>query len=164
MALVDPYGLSLVSVEVWGILLAVTSIGFIVGGMLVAKFGLGKNPIKTLLLINVAMWIVSIAFPIVPSVIPLVIGFFIFMALGPIAEAAEQTVLQKVVPLERQGRVFGFGQSMENVASPITAFLIGPITQFIVMPWLAVGAGSGSIGGFWGTTPDRAMGLVFVVA
>ncbi len=40
MALMDPYGLSIVSVELWGIVLAITSIGFIVGGSLVAKYGL----------------------------------------------------------------------------------------------------------------------------
>jgi DHA3 family multidrug efflux protein-like MFS transporter len=65
------------------------------------------------------------------------VGFFFFMLFGPIAESAEQTIMQKVVPLERQGRVFGFGQSMENIASPLTAFFIGPLAQFLVIPWLA---------------------------
>jgi MFS transporter, DHA3 family, multidrug efflux protein len=61
------------------------------------------------------------------------------MIIGPIAEASEQTIMQKVVPLERQGRVFGFGQSLENIASPLTAFFIGPLTEFFVMPWVAGG-------------------------
>jgi DHA3 family multidrug efflux protein-like MFS transporter len=46
------------------------------------------------------------------------------MMLHPYAEAAEQTILQKVVPFERQGRVFGFAQSVEQSASPLTAFFI----------------------------------------
>ena len=37
MALLDPYGLTLVSVEEWGIVLAVTSLGFVAGGILVAS-------------------------------------------------------------------------------------------------------------------------------
>ena len=41
MSLMDAYGLSLVSVEAWGILFAVISFGFIVGGMVVVKKGLG---------------------------------------------------------------------------------------------------------------------------
>jgi DHA3 family multidrug efflux protein-like MFS transporter len=86
------------------------------------------------------------------------------MALGPVAEAAEQTTLQKVVPLERQGRVFGFAQSMEQAASPLTAFLIGPLTQFIVIPFMTDGAGARSIGGWFGTGPDRGIALVFTVA
>jgi DHA3 family multidrug efflux protein-like MFS transporter len=102
--------------------------------MIVGKYGLGKNPVRTLLLVNLIMWTICILFPVVSSIWLVGIGFFGFMMLGPIAESAEQTIMQKVVPLERQGRVFGFGQSMENIASPLTAFMIGPLTQFLVIP------------------------------
>ena len=139
MALMDAYGLSLVSVEVWGIVLAVTSVGFIIGGSVVARYGLGKNPVKSLLLVNFAAWGLCILFPLKASIWFVGIGFFLWMIIGPLAEACEQTILQKVVPLERQGRVFGFGQSMENIASPLTAFLVGPLTQFLVIPWVATG-------------------------
>ncbi len=164
MSLMDAYGLSLVSVEIWGTVLALTSIGFIAGGMVVGKYGLGNNPVKTLLLVNAIMWAICIFFPVVPSIWLVGIGFFGFMMLGPIAESAEQTIMQKVVPLERQGRVFGFGQSMENIASPLTAFFIGPLTQFLVIPWLASPIGNEIFSGWWGTTPDRAMALIFTIA
>lgn len=132
--------------------------------MIVGKYGLGKNPVRTLLLVNLIMWTICILFPVVSSIWIVGIGFFGFMMLGPIAESAEQTIMQKVVPLERQGRVFGFGQSMENIASPLTAFMIGPLTQFLVIPWLASPVGTEIFSGWWGTTPDRAMALVFVLA
>ncbi len=164
MSLMDAYGLSLVSVEIWWVVLAVTSIGFIVGGSIVAKYGLGRNPVFTLLAISVLSWTICIIFPTVASIYFVSIGFFVWMIVWPIAEACEQTIMQKVVPLERQWRVFGFGQSLENIASPFTAFLIGPLTQFIVMPWFASTSGVEIFGGWWGTTPDRAMALVFVVA
>jgi DHA3 family multidrug efflux protein-like MFS transporter len=86
------------------------------------------------------------------------------MFLGPYAEAAEHTTLQKVVPLERQGRVFGFAQSVEQSASPLTAFMIGPLTQFVVIPFMTDGVGADVIGGWFGTGPDRGMALVFTVA
>jgi DHA3 family multidrug efflux protein-like MFS transporter len=164
MALLDAYGLSLVSVEVWGMTFAVLSSAFILGGMAVTKFGLGKNPVRTLLLVNVVVWAGASVFAIQASFALLVAGCFLWMALGPVAEAAEQTTLQKVVPLERQGRVFGFAQSMEQAASPLTAFLIGPLTQFIVIPFMTDGAGARSIGGWFGTGPDRGIALVFTVA
>jgi DHA3 family multidrug efflux protein-like MFS transporter len=91
-------------------------------------------------------------------------GCFVWMLLGPYAEAAEHTTLQKVVPLERQGRVFGFAQSVEQSASPVTAFLIGPLTQFIVIPFMTDGAGADAIGDWFGTGPDRGIALVFTVA
>lgn len=164
MALMDAYGLSLVSVELWGSMLAITSTGFIVGGMIVSRYWLWQNPVRTLLLVNLAMWTVCILFPTVSSIWFVGIGFFVFMMLGPVAEASEQTIMQKVVPFERQWRVFWFGQSLENIASPFTAFLIGPLTQFLVMPWLAGPIGTEIFGGWWGTTPDRAMALMFVIA
>lgn len=164
MALLDPYGLSLMSVETYGIVLAITSSGFIVGGILVARRGLGRNPVRTLLLANVVMWTVTILFPIRFEVLPLVIGFFIYLTLAPIAEASEQTIVQKVVPFEEQGRVFGFAQTVETAASPVTAFLIGPIAQFWVLPSMTNGALADLIGSWFGTGPERGLSLIFIVA
>ena len=70
----------------------------------------------------------------------LTVGMAVYMLLVPYAEAAEQTILQRVVPYERQGRVFGFAQSVELAASPLTAFLIGPITQLVFIPFMTDGS------------------------
>jgi DHA3 family multidrug efflux protein-like MFS transporter len=72
-------------------------------------------------------------------------------------------VLQRVVPYERQGRVFGFAQSVEQAASPLTAFLMAPFTEFVVIPFMTDGAGARAIGGWFGTGSDRGIALVFVV-
>ncbi|MGH8957976.1 MAG: MFS transporter [Acidimicrobiia bacterium] len=164
MALMDPYGLELMSVETWGVLLAISSFGFIIGGVIVARRGLGTNPVRTLLLVNVVMWTITILFPIRSLVIPLGIGFFLYMIVIPMAEASEQTVIQRVVPYREQGRVFGFAQTVETAASPVTAFLIGPIAQSWVIPFMTDGAGAEAIGSWFGTGPDRGMALIFIVA
>ena len=163
MALMDAYGLSLMSVQAWGLLWGGLSALFIVGGLAVAKTGLGSNPLRTLLLVNVVMWSVTILFPLRSSIVFLTIGMAVYMVLIPYAEASEQTILQRVVPYERQGRVFGFAQSVEQAASPLTAFLIGPITQLVAIPFMTDGAGADAIGGWFGTGADRGMALVFVV-
>src|SRR5690606_26204061 len=134
MALMDAYGLSLVSVQVWGLLWGLLSTGFILAGVVIARTGLGRNPLRTLMIVNLIAWAVCSVFTIQPSIVLLPAGWFVWMFISPYAEAAEQTTLQKVVPFERQGRVFGFAQSVEQAASPLTAFLIGPLTQFVVIP------------------------------
>ncbi|UVC08630.1 MFS transporter [Rhizobium sp. TH2] len=164
MALLDAYGLSLVSVQNWGLLFGVISTAFIVSGIVISKTGLGRNPLRTLLLVNLIVWAVCCVFTIQSSIWLLAGGCFVWMLLGPYAEAAEQTVLQKVVPLERQGRVFGFAQSVEQAASPLTAFLIGPLTQFVVIPFMTDGAGADAIGGWFGTGPARGIALVFTLS
>jgi DHA3 family multidrug efflux protein-like MFS transporter len=125
--------------------------------------GLGANPVRTLLLVNVALWVDLSVFTLRSSIVLLTVGMFVYLALVPVAEAAEQTVLQRVVPFERQGRVFGFAQSVEGAASPLTAFLISPVAQFVAIPFMTTGAGVDLIGGWFGTGPDRGLALVFTV-
>jgi len=165
MALLDAYGLSLVSVQQWGLTFGALSTAFIISGIIISRIGLGRNPLRTLLLVNLIVWSVCCIFTIQPSYWLLVGGCFVWMLLGPFAEAAEHTTLQKVVPLERQGRVFGFAQSVEQSASPITAFLIGPLTQFFFIPLMSEGgAGAEAIGGWFGAGPERGIAVVFTLA
>ncbi len=164
MALLDAYGLSLMAVQVWGLLWGALSTGVIIGGLLVAKVGLGPNPVKTLLVVNLVLWSTTILFPLRESLVVLAVGMYAYMLIIPFAEAAEQTVLQRVVPYERQGRVFGFAQSVEQAASPLTAFLIGPLTQFVVIPSMTDGAAADAIGSWFGTGAERGIALVFLLA
>ncbi len=163
MALMDAYGLSLVSVQTWGTMFAMLSFGFILGTMYIAKYGLGPKPLRLMLGINIVTWIVCIFFTIQPSVILLAVGLLIWMTLGPFIEATESTVIQTIVPYEKQGRVFGFAQSIESAAMPITAFLIGPIAQFVFIPFMTTGAGVALIGDWFGTGLDRGIALVFII-
>jgi len=163
MALMDAYGLSLMKVEQWGLLWAFVSCAFILSGALIARTGLGANPVRTLLLVNLIVWAVAALFTVQSSILLLTIGCFIWLFLGPYAEAAEQTTLQKVVPFERQGRVFGFAQSVEQAASPLTAFLIAPLTQFIFVPLMTSGAGADLIGDWYGRGAERGIAIVFTV-
>jgi DHA3 family multidrug efflux protein-like MFS transporter len=116
------------------------------------------------LLVNLGTWSSAALFTIQPSIILLTAGCFVWLFLGPYAEAAEHTTLQKVVPFERQGRVFGFAQSVEQAASPFTAFLIGPLTQMVFVPFMTDGAGAEAIGDWFGRGPDRGIALVFTLA
>jgi DHA3 family multidrug efflux protein-like MFS transporter len=164
IALMDPYGLTLFPVEVWGIVLGITSAGFIIGGLIVAKKGLGKNPIRTMLLVNVAMSILGMTFTIRELWWLYVVGILLYMILIPIVEAAEQTIIQKVVPYKQQGRVFGFAQSIESAASPITSFAIGPIAEFILIPYMNSEAGKSTFGWLLGAGEARGIALVFLIA
>lgn len=164
MALMDAYGLSLVSVQVWGVLWGGLSCAFIIGGALIAKFGLGKNPVRTMFMANLIIWAVSCVFTAYPSIILLSVGMFVYLCVAPFIQASEFTIIQKVVPSERQGRVFGFAQSVEQAASPLTAFAIGPITQFFFIPFMTTGKGVEWIGSWFGTGSSRGIALVFTLA
>lgn len=164
MSFMDPYGLTLFPVQVWGVILGITSTGFIIGGLLIAKFGLGKKPLKTLLLINIAMGIIGAIFTIREFWLLYVAGIYLYMLMIPAIEAAEQTVIQRVVPFKRQGRVFGFAGSIEAAAAPITAFMIGPLAQFVIIPFMNSPEGQAQWGWLLGEGEARGIALIFVFA
>jgi DHA3 family multidrug efflux protein-like MFS transporter len=163
MALMDPYGLELFAVEWWGVVLGITSTGFIIGGIVVARFGLGRNPIRTMLVLVMVMGFIGAFFTIREWWWLYAGGIWLYMALVPAIEASEQTVVQKVVPFETQGRVFGFAAAFESAAAPVTAFLIAPIAEFVIIPYMDSAAGRGSFGWLLGEGEARGIALVFLV-
>lgn len=164
MALMDPYGLELFTVQTWGLVFGLGSTGFIAGGLVIAKFGLGARPIRTLLLVVLAMGVLGAIFTIREWWWLFALGIWAYMALIPAAEAAEQTIIQRVVPLARQGRVFGFAMAFESAAAPVTAFLIAPIAEFVILPWARSDRGGTALEPLLGTGTARGMALVFLVA
>ena len=53
---------------------------------------------------------------------------------------------------------------MSQTASPITAFVIGPIAQLIFIPFMTNGAGVELIGDWFGVGQGRGIALVFMAA
>lgn len=164
MVLLDPYGLSIFSVEAWGIILGITGTGFIIGGLLIGKKGLGKKPLRTLLLGYVIGSLICILFTIREWPVLFVGGMFLYMVFVPFIEAAEQTIIQTVVPKPRQGRVFGFAQTVEAGATPISIFIIGPLAQFWLIPYMESDAGKQTFGWLLGEGSTRGIALTFVLS
>ncbi|MEJ1090204.1 MFS transporter [Microbacterium istanbulense] len=164
MALMDPYGLTLFNAQTWGLVLAFASTGFLLGGALVAKFGLGKRPVRTLLLVVIAMGLLGAVFMLREWWPLFAIGMWLYMMLVPPAEAAEQTVIQKVVPYTRQGRVFGMAAAMEAAAAPVTAFLIAPLAEFMIIPYMNSDGGRRQWGWLLGDGEARGIALVCLFA
>lgn len=164
MALMDPYGLTLFSVQMWGVVFGVGGTGFVIGGLLIAKFGLGKNPLKTLLRAAIVMGVLGALFTIREWWLLFAIGIWLYMVLVPLMEAAEQTIIQKVVPFKKQGRVFGFAQAFEAAAAPITAFAIAPLAEFWIIPAFKNAETQNSFAWLLGTGEARGIALIFLVS
>jgi DHA3 family multidrug efflux protein-like MFS transporter len=130
----------------------------------VARFGLGRSPVRLILIGNLVNWTMCSVFALRSSILMLTIGMIVWLALIPVIEAGEQTVLQRTIPFERQGRVFGFAQLVENAASPLTAFLMAPLAEAVFMPLMTDGRGADWIGGWFGTGPERGLALMFTLA
>jgi len=148
----------------WGAVFAVGSTGFIIGGALIGRFGLGANPLRTLLAAVAVMGVLGAVFTLREWAWLYILGIWLYLLLVPFVEAAEQTVIQRVVPLERQGRVFGFAMAFESAAAPVTAFVIAPIAQFWIIPYARSADGAAALAPLLGEGTSRGIALVFLVA
>ncbi|MET1133760.1 MAG: MFS transporter [Aeromicrobium sp.] len=164
MALMDPYGLTLFTVEQWGLVFGVASTGFIIGGLVIARWGLGANPLRTMLWVLAFLGVVNATFTLRESAWLCIAGIWVFLLLMPAVEAAEQTVIQRVVPFASQGRVFGFAQAFEAAAAPVTAFLVAPIAEFWVIPMMETEAGAQRWAWLVGYGDARGLALIFFFA
>lgn len=117
-----------------------------------------------MLLINVGVAVLGGLFTIREWWWLYAVGIFVFMCLMPAAEAAEQTIVQRVVPMKRQGRVFGLAQAVESASTPITAFIIAPIAQFAIIPYMNSDMGRQAFGWLLGDGQACGIALVFLVA
>lgn len=163
MALLDPYGLTLFPVEIWGFVFGFASVGMVIGGLIVAKTGLGRNPVRTMLLLVGVTGVIGTLFTVREWAWLAIAGVFLFMLVMPAIEAAEQTVIQRVVPFEKQGRVFGFAMTFEAATAPITSFVIAPIAEFWVVPYMETEAGRDRWGWLLGDGEARGIALIFVI-
>lgn len=164
MALMDPYGLELMPVQWWGIVFGVASTGFVIGGIVVAARGLGRNPIRTMLALVMVMGVLGALFTIRDWWWVYALGIWVYMMLIPAIEAAEQTVIQKAVPYERQGRVFGLASAMEASAAPVTAFLIAPLAQYVIIPHVESPVGVAQWSWLVGEGDARGIAVIFFFA
>jgi DHA3 family multidrug efflux protein-like MFS transporter len=164
MALMDPYGIDLFGVQGWGIWFAVASTGLFVGGGVIAKWGLGGNPIRTMLLFAGGIGVVGALMTLREWGWLFVVGIWLMMAFIPAVEAAEQTVIQKVVPYGKQGRVFGFAMTFEAATAPVTALLVAPLAEWWVIPHLDTEQGARQWEWLLGTGDSRGIALILVAA
>src|ERR1041384_7931915 len=117
-------------------------LAFVAGGLVVARRGLGSAPVKVVVTGNLVSWIIAATFVLRSSIVLLVVGLALWLFLMPVIEAAEQTVLQQSIPFEKQGRVFGFAQMIENATAPVTAICMGPLAEKVFMPLMTHGKGA----------------------
>ncbi|WP_081747446.1 MFS transporter [Arthrobacter sp. Br18] len=164
LALMDPYGLEMFSVELWGTYFALGATGLIVGGALIGRFGLGSNPLCTMLFAVSLLGVCGAVLTLREWAWLYIAGIWLYLVLVPFVEAAEQTIIQRVVPLHQQGRVFGFALAFESAAAPITAFLVAPIAQIWMIPYSRSAEGAAQLAPLLGEGISRGIALVFLCA
>jgi MFS transporter, DHA3 family, macrolide efflux protein len=82
----------------------------------------------------------------------------------PFIHGSGQVIFQLKTPLEIQGRVVGFNNSVAGLATPLGYAVAGPLSDHLFEPLMAAdGLLSGLMGPVIGVGPGRGIGLFFIV-
>lgn len=138
LELAIPYIMTITGSEtITGIVLAMNSLGGLVGGAVLAFWGGTRPRIHTVM---PAMLIVGAMFVVHGSTrAPLLLAVSIFMLIGTLQSWAIFTsILQVKTPPDMQGRVFAMVGQLGYLASTSSFLLIGPLVDEVLEPRAAV--------------------------
>jgi MFS transporter, DHA3 family, macrolide efflux protein len=154
--LLTPYLLSRMGNDtgLMSIILTVSHLGAIVGGIVIGAWGGTRPRIHTVMIALILAGIVLIFAGMAQTPVPLGITLFLFMALPMAANIPLMSILQAKVPPDKQGRVFAAIGQLTMLVSPLSPLLLGPLadnvfepaaqpTTWIFAPLVGSGAGAG---------------------
>lgn len=159
-----PLILSFSTPTVLGTLLSVAGIGMLAGSVLISVVGVPKPAIYGvfggILLSGVAMVFAGLA----PQVWLIGTASFFFAAGIPIMSSSSQTIWQRKVAPDVQGRVFAIRSMLATGSLPLAHLTSGPLADYVFNPLLVEGGPlADSVGRVIGVGPSRGIGLMFMV-
>jgi MFS family permease len=157
----QPMVLSFTSQKTLGVVLSVGGAGYVVGGLIMAKWGGPARKVAATLgfmaLEGVALFFSGLR----PSVPLVAVSVFLLFAALPIESACTLTVFQRKVPDELRGRVLALATTLSTLALPLGYFAAGPLADNLLDPLLRNGGAlSPVLGPVFGTAHGRGIGLL----
>ncbi len=139
-------------------------LGGVVGGVIVSVWGGPKRLIHGILAFaGVSFLFGDLMFAVGQTVVVLSLAAFIAAVFVPFIISSDQTLWQKKVAEDVQGRVFSARFALQDSAMAAGYLLAGPLADQLFEPAMAVGGSLASIfGGLVGTGHGAGMGLMFV--
>ncbi|GAB4201295.1 MAG: MFS transporter [Roseiflexaceae bacterium] len=164
IVLATPLMLSFSTPAVLGTVLSVAGLGMMLASLAISVWGVPKPPIYGvfggILLSGVCMMLAGLA----PSAWLIGITAFFFAAGIPLSITSSQTIWQRKVPLEMQGRIFAIRSVITTAALPLARLVSGPLVDYGFNPLLMPdGVLAQSVGRVIGVGPGRGIGLLFIV-
>jgi MFS family permease len=162
--LFTPMILEMAGPDTLGYMSSIIGVGLLLGTLVMSAWGGPKRHIfgtfafeslfgLSILLTGVTEWIVLI-----------VAARFLGMFALPLANGNTQAIWLSKVPQDIQGRVFSARRMISFSIIPLAYLLAGPLSEGVFIPALDDGGALvNSVGRWFGTGPDRGMGLMFVV-
>jgi MFS transporter, DHA3 family, macrolide efflux protein len=162
--LLTPYLLSRLegSTEAMGVVLSISNLGAVVGGIVIGAWGGTRPRIHTIMVGIILAGVVLALAGMAQTAATLAITAFLFMALPMAANIPLSSMMQAKVPPDKQGRVFAVIGQMAMVVTPFSPLLLGPLADTVFEP--AAQAASWEFGWLVGSGAGAGIGLMIVLA
>ncbi len=165
-ALLMPFLLSLVGPQKVGLIVSASSVGLLLGGMVMSAWG-GPQRKRVHYVLGFLLLLGLILASIGLTTTPLVITALLFtmMLCVPVIQACSQPIWQSKVPADVQGRVFAARSVIAMAAMPLAYVTAGPLVDQLFNPLLVPGGALAGtfLGRLIGVGSDRGIGLMFLV-
>lgn len=162
--LFTPLVLSFTSTTVLGTILSLAGMGLLVGSLAISTWEGPQRLIYSLLGFELLGGLCILVAGLRISVPLLALTAFLFFFGTAIINSCSQTIWQRKVALEVQGRVFAIRRMIAWSSQPLAYLIAGPLTDRVFEPLMATkGPLASSIGQIIGVGPGRGIGLLFIL-
>jgi DHA3 family macrolide efflux protein-like MFS transporter len=162
--LFSPMVLSFATPAELGVVVSLSSVGMLLGGVALSTWG-GPRRLVRGLVAGQMMAAVCIALVGLRPSLPLVAAaIFLDLLLTPMAQACSQALWLRKTPQEMMGRVLAIRSTLSLSTGPVAALACGPLAERVFNPLLQPGGAlAGSVGRLTGVGPGRGIGLMYVL-
>jgi MFS family permease len=162
--LITPLVLGFASPVVLGTVLSSASLGMVAGGIWMTVWGgPERRLVEVVLVLFAAQGALIMIGGVAPNAPLITVASFLYLLCVPIITACSQTIWQRKIPTELQGRAFALRQLIARSALLPAYLLAGPLADFVFEPLLAPqGPLAGSVGRMIGVGPGRGIALLFM--
>ncbi|WP_246938507.1 MFS transporter [Bacillus pinisoli] len=162
--LMQPLILTIGDERALGIAISVTGGGMLLGGIIMSVWKGMQDQVKQFILFGFLSAIGLSISGFVSSVYVITIGMFLTMSLIPFGNAASQSIWQRKVKPNVQGRVFALRRMVALSLAPFAYITAGPVAEKLFTPMMVEGGLlASSIGRLIGVGESRGIGLLFII-
>jgi MFS family permease len=162
--LFTPLVLGFTDAQSLGRILSVGGVGMLAGSVVMMAWGGPARRILGILGFMLIEGLFLCAGAAKPSVWLATVAAFGVLFTFPVVGACSQTIWQRKVPKEMQGRVFAARMTIAGASMPLAYLVAGPLCDRLFEPVMAPGGILATTVGRWlGTGPGRGAALQFVV-
>ena len=163
VVLFTPLILSFATTAQLGLVMSLSSSGFLVGGLIISIWGGPKRRVKAVIVFMILLGVFMSVIGLRPSIGLIIVSSFLATLCVPIVSSSNQVIWQKKVAPDVQGRVFAIRRMIVLVTPVLTYLVAGPLTDRVFEPLMAVnGLLTPSLGQILGIGPGRGIGLLYV--